>query len=388
MVTFLQRPVSNKERFAQAFSNLGQTASQLIPEEILGRQERTSLGGLVGEDFSKIRNPDFQKMILNQALQRRAQEEGTSASSAKEEQDYQQIKNAFGEQFANVWKASPVGARTALENAALQQGLRKLPIGGLFGEEAEVSKERAPGKSNTVKTPSGKEFALPEIPQPEGQTPAENIKYKRELRNDNKPIFKENVDKFKALKDTSSRLDLLESFNEDIPEGISRLLIDAKGNVRPTALRFKAVPKSVEKFTKTVNDFLSSAKDMFGGRVTNYDIEQFKARLPGLLNSKEGRREIIQQMKMFNKMESNYRKALKSIYQHYGLDGIPQEDAERLAEEMVGDEEESLREQLLQIGRDENELEEMPDAASHKGKIIEDDEGNRFRSNGIEWEQL
>jgi len=205
---------------------------------------------------------------------------------------------------------------------------------------------------------------------------------------DNKPIFKENIDKGRALKDTGQHLDILEDLNDKIPEGASRLLINKDGNINATALRFKAVPKEVERFAKTINDFLSSAKDMFGARVTNYDVSQFKSRLPNLLNSKEGRREIIQQMKILNKIEQNYRNSLKSVYQHYGMDNIPQEEAERLAEKISRNEEEALRDQLMGIGKEDFSLEELPNPADHAGKIIEDDQGRRYRSNGSGWEAI
>ena len=100
--------------------------------------------------------------------------------------------------------------------------------------------------------PSGEEFQFPEFPKPENLTPAEMVKYKGTLRADNKPIFKETVNKSRGLKETVEHLNILDKLNEEMPEGVSRLLVDKEGNIRPTALKFKAVPKSYERFVKTV----------------------------------------------------------------------------------------------------------------------------------------
>jgi len=347
MVQILPRAPSSRDRFAQAFSNLSSAAAQEIPQELMGRQERRQLGNLIGEDISNIRNPDFQKQILASGLERRKQESAYEA----DKENYENIKNAFGKKFADTWLASGQGERTFLTKAALEARSRGLDINELLGGEQEFEENE---KLQQIQKGENTEF--PEIPMPPHRTQAEKIKYQDRLRADNKKIFKENVDKGRALKDTYQHLEILRNLNPKIPEGVSRLLIDKEGNIRPTALRLKAVPKEVERFAKTVNDFLTSAKDTFGARVTNYDIAQFKARLPNLLNSKEGREEIIQQMQILTQIEQNYRNALKKIYSHYGLDGIPEEQAEALAEQMTAQEEERLRAKLLTIGEEEKEF--------------------------------
>ena len=55
----------------------------------------------------------------------------------------------------------------------------------------------------------------------------------------------------------------------------------------------------IQQYIKTLNDFISQAKNFFGARVTNFDLQSFKSRLPSLLNTEEGRRAIIEQMRAF-----------------------------------------------------------------------------------------
>jgi hypothetical protein len=364
MVTILEDYSPQTQRM-QAFSklagNIGQGV-QTLTGALEEKKIREALAEEFGKQFKNIRNPEFQKMILQSELNKREQAAKLAASSKSEQENYEKIKKSFGEQFADVWLASPTGARTALETAAIQQGLRKLPVGGLFGEEpteGATGEEIESAKINTVNLPWGESFTFPKVEGPKNLTPQGLETYKKDTRKANSPIYQENTKKGRALKDTEQHLNILEDLNPKIPEGAARLLIDKEGNIRPTALRFKAVPPSMERFVKTVNDFLSSAKDTFGARVTNFDIQQFKSRLPGLLNSREGRRQIIEQMKIFNEIESNYRNALKKVYNHYGLDGITEEKAESLVENMVADREEFLRARLLAIGEMEN-MQERP----------------------------
>lgn len=355
MVQILPRPESKGEMFAKMISGGlagGAQGAEILRNAFRERGERKALSEEFGDIFGKIHSPDVRRQLLGGELERKSMAEKLNAQSIAEKEDYEKIKKAYGEEFADVWLASGQGERTALTNAALRQASRRLPIGGLFGEQEEQEAPRTVRKG-TARLPSGETIDLPEIPEPENLTPSEKVKYKSSLRADNKKLHKENIDKSKGLKDTAQHLDILDNLNEKIPEGVSRLLIDKEGNIRPTALKLKLVPKEVERFSKTVNDFLTSAKDIFGSRVTNYDIAQFKSRLPSLLNSKEGRKEIIHQMKILNQIEQNYRNALKQIYSHYGLDGIPEEQAEALADQMTQAEEERLRSQLLTIGEEE-----------------------------------
>ena len=96
------------------------------------------------------------------------------------------------------------------------------------------------------------------------------------------------------------------------------------------------------------------AKDIFGSRVTNFDLATFKSRLPTLINSAAGRAQIIRQMHIFNEIESNYRNALKDIYSHYGLGNIAQK-AEQLASQMTEERENELRRELLESEEEQPE---------------------------------
>jgi hypothetical protein len=363
VVEFIPRPTTVLE---EGLRNLaaglgGGLASSLsnIPTLLQQRREmqaENEFAKQMGIDLGQITNPQQRKIAISAGMKDLA-----------EKQDYENIRNTFGKQFADVWAASPTGAKTALEKLAVDQLIRQQPIESLFGKEALPEEETIeaeermipqpilPGKEKKTKTASGEEYEFPEISFPGDFSGKEKVAYHNTLRKENVPIYTENITKNHALKDIDAHLKVMEDLNPEIPELAAKLVVDKEGNIRPTALRLGAVPESIQRFAKTVNDFLSDARNFFGARVTNFDIVQFKSRLPGLLNSKKGRAEIIEQMQILNKLERNYRDSLTKVYRHYGNGNITPEQADEIAEQMTIKEEERLRERLLHIG-EETEL--------------------------------
>jgi len=58
-----------------------------------------------------------------------------------------------------------------------------------------------------------------------------------------------------------------------------------------------------EEFNKLAQGFLRGAKDQFGGRVTNYEAEQFLKQIPSLSQSPEGRQRVIANMRRIYKQD-------------------------------------------------------------------------------------
>lgn len=107
--------------------------------------------------------------------------------------------------------------------------------------------------------------------------------------------------------------------SREIPEGVGRIIIDPQtGEPYPLAQLTGLVNKQTQRFVKTINDFISGAKAFFGGRVSNFEVDTFKSRLPSLMNTTEGRRLIIEQMKLMNELESTYNNEMEKALQHYG----------------------------------------------------------------------
>lgn len=119
---------------------------------------------------------------------------------------------------------------------------------------------------------------------------------------------------------TQAKLTILENLSDKLPENYGRLVINPfTGEPYSIAsLTQMGVSKETQQFVKTVNDFLSEAKDFFGGRVSNFEVQSFKSRLPNLLNSAEGRRAIIKQMQLIDEYKNAYYESLNESISHYG----------------------------------------------------------------------
>jgi hypothetical protein len=68
---------------------------------------------------------------------------------------------------------------------------------------------------------------------------------------------------------------------------------------------------------------LRKAKDFYPGRVTNFDLDQFKQGFPTLANTTEGRRIIAQQLALANRIAYLKDETYKAAMDHYGSGADP-----------------------------------------------------------------
>ena len=288
---------------------------------------------------------------------------------AADEQNYKTIEDAFGKKFANVWKAAPTGARTELLRSGVDANLRGYDIKRLFGEEMpQEEKAEKPER----------EFPEYQLPT-EGQTPKETIAFQKELRGYNDPIFKESIKSAKTAKEDLKSFKDLEKLSGKIPQGLSRFFYDKEGNIRPLAQTLKAVPPEAEEYVKIINNFTSRAKDSYGSRVTNFDLQQFMRRLPTLANSPEGRKLIIDRMRITSEADEAVNNALKDVYRHYGMGKITPEDALNIAEQIaeqrlneVRQQAEQLDEQMNILSPDQQPTQEQPSQQTQQRKSLQE----------------
>lgn len=99
-------------------------------------------------------------------------------------------------------------------------------------------------------------------------------------------------------------------------------------------------------YQKTVNDFISRAKEFFGARVTNFDLERFMARLPTLGNTPEGRAAILKEMSYAQELMNVEHKALQDVLEEYGPRNIDIPDAERIARKRTEKERERIDKEI------------------------------------------
>lgn len=152
---------------------------------------------------------------------------------------------------------------------------------------------------------------------------------------------KEIVDKSRAarsaLRDLNRLEELEESGNLDTP-GYASFLKNS-GLDLPTLMN----PES-EEFQKIVNNFTRDAKTYFGGRVSNFEIEQFMKTIPSLSQSPEGRKRVIANLKYLNNAALQYNDALKDVMKEN--EGIPPYDLMEQVDDIVEKKQESLAEKF------------------------------------------
>ena len=103
-------------------------------------------------------------------------------------------------------------------------------------------------------------------------------------------------------------------------------VLDKEGNVSaPALIKFLDTfgfpigilsNPATEEYRKLEADFVRDVSKVFpGGKITNYEIQSYMKTIPGLMNSPEGRKEIIRNRKLINEAKKvryeEYRKILK-----------------------------------------------------------------------------
>lgn len=265
---------------------------------------------------------------------------------------YDTIKKYYGQEAADIYEASPEGGKTRIMDALLTGGQREMtPARSLGIKEVEssnfaennssISNEKKPDKS---------------IDYDKGLTPAERTRRQENRYSKNLPLYQESNNKMFTYENDREAYGILEELSPQI-QGIERL------NINPTTgeLVIPALAsKEAQRYVKTINDFTVRAKDSFGSRVTNFDLDRFMKRLPSLANSEEGRKEIIEQMKIINAINIAHEKSIQEVIdEHGGIRNIDYDEAERLAGKRSKKEIENLRSKFKTIDAKLDKQEEM-----------------------------
>lgn len=88
-----------------------------------------------------------------------------------------------------------------------------------------------------------------------------------------------------------------------------------------------------EEFKKIQQNFLKGAKEYFGGRISNYEVEQFLKTIPSLSQSPEGRQRVIANLKNVARADMEYKNAMKEVVNENG--GIPPYDLEEKIDDKI-----------------------------------------------------
>lgn len=151
---------------------------------------------------------------------------------------------------------------------------------------------------------------------------------------------------------------------------------------------------------KLRNEFLPSLKTIFGGRVTNLDLEQFLKGIPDLTQTKEGRGKLVNILGLINEGKKSYYDAMKKIEKKHGdklpynfeslLQDSAQKDLDRIGSQLNslynfgGTSEQQDNQQLSQPQQQQvipsiNQSPSVPRAQSPQGEAISNAIGGAAR---------
>lgn len=89
-----------------------------------------------------------------------------------------------------------------------------------------------------------------------------------------------------------------------------------------------------QEFEKLTQDFVKNARSVFGGRITNFELESFLKTIPRTENTKEGRLRIIENLELMGKGAKLRQEVMRDIIRENN--DIPPFDLEDQIEERVG----------------------------------------------------
>lgn len=260
------------------------------------------------------------------------------------------IKAGWPEHAAEQYLDAPPGVKGTLERehtALVERGLRKplvrVPEGVDQQDPApdavEVPDASAPSAEKPTfvgdsETPQELKDAKSKDPIPENEWPepviprnlnyAERVKWENSNEKDNNKEIKETNDTKKAFRTNDILINSMTKINDGgyLPSGIGKYItIDpSSGDIREAANIGEIANSQTQLYIKNLKQWQKGAKEFYGARVTNFDLQSFMQQLPTLMNSEQGRRLILKQMKYTNDLESIYNNTLNEALKHYGRD--------------------------------------------------------------------
>jgi hypothetical protein len=259
------------------------------------------------------------------------------------------VEQELADKYDALYPKLTTGGQTAFANILFDQiqragglttesdaGQNPIPSQPLVAEESVTAVEEPP-------------FKWPEVDPYVGLLDKEKVSRGNDLFKANTELFNKAQDDFKNYKMESLAIRQLKNINQSnkLPTGKTKIFnVDHKtGELRIPA----AANEETQLFVKNINRFLSNAQKVFGGRVTNFEVGQYKQGLPTLANSPEGRTLILEQMDIENQLNQLDAQAIREVVSKYGTRGIDPAQAQILADQWKAQKEQQLYEKFDRV---------------------------------------
>jgi hypothetical protein len=200
-----------------------------------------------------------------------------------------------------------------------------------------------------------------------------------------KETRKEILNQANAARENNMRLNRMEQLNNSgkLVTGLYNDMLKRFG-IDYAALKN---PESQE-FEKLTTDMIRNAREIFGARVTNYEVSTFLKAIPNLSQTPEGRQRVIRNLKILNKGAGLRADAMKKIIEENK--GTPPYDLAERIEERVGPQLDEISEEFTAApAASASSFNKLPAAANYQDKIIKDtNTGKRYQSDGKKWKVI
>ena len=339
----------------QGLGNSLQRVAEIKSNRLLARnQQRETARGLQSIGFSP--EEASQIALLPQELQGFVLKNYLSAA---ENAGLAQALGGLSEQPAPEIQQQPTVAplqRFAQQQRAplsMQEAAQQL-LGAQIPVAQQESAQQAPSRKAPEEAPRAQGLAdILKRPRltPEHRLKVEALKQQRELaqqklsareqeevNKETKPVYDAIQKEAKSAKDNIKRLDRMEdliktgkldspgfaSTLKTIGHGIFGFGIDLSHSLSPES----------QEFEKLSNDFIKNAKDYFGSRLTDADLNAFLKTIPTLSLTNDGKFRVIRNLREFAEAALLKKQASDQILKAHG--GRRPRDYEQEVEELVG----------------------------------------------------
>lgn len=95
----------------------------------------------------------------------------------------------------------------------------------------------------------------------------------------------------------------------------------------------KSGAPDIEEFEKLSNEFVKNAKQYFGSRITEKEVQMFMQTVPTLMQTDAGKKKIIENIRSLNELSEIEAKAARTIIKNNG--GVPPRNIEQLVQDKI-----------------------------------------------------
>lgn len=194
------------------------------------------------------------------------------------------------------------------------------------------------------------------------------------------PYREKLLEGYEGYQKTNNQLNRLKSLNEQ--DKLTTPLLAKASETFGIPLSVIANPES-EEFQKLSQDLLGNITKVFGNRILQVEVENFLKTIPTLLNSKEGRTRVIDNMQLLMEPQKLAYDAYKDIRKKGGKTPLD------LHEKVLETIEPKLDKLAEKFKQSTDTFSSLPSAEQYKGRRFENAEtGEILISDGKEWKPL